>query len=175
MQCGSVQGSMLRAGLLLVAISVASACGQSSARSDPANAAPPSTVTVSPTATSVVPSSGAPAVSAQSPDPSAPEAPMLEPSEPQLIVIGTHCGVGFLSTSVNGRWWRTDEAPDEGDWIPAEWSSPTSASGLQVELLLSDDGNTLTVTYNGRAVVYAPTELRETDLCACVVSRQNCQ
>jgi hypothetical protein len=75
-------------------------------------------------------------------------------------------GVGFLSSSFNGQWWRTAEATDEGDWMPAEWSSPTSSSGLLVELLLSADGNTLTVTYNGRSVVYTPTVLRTSDLCA---------
>jgi hypothetical protein len=161
-----VQLFVRRAGLLIIAIYVASACGESDARPDASIASPPTTAVVTSSAPSVLPASVAPAVSAESPDPDVPEAPLLEPSERQSIVIGTHCGVGILSTSVNGRWWRTDEAPEEGDWIPAEWSSPTSASGLQVELMLSADGHTLIVTYNDRAVVYVPTELRETDLCA---------
>lgn len=161
-----VQLSVRRAGLLTIAIYVVSGCGESGARSDAAIASPPTTAVVTSSAPSVVASSVAPAVSGQSPEPDVPEAPLLESSEPLPIVIGTHCGVGFLSTSANGRWWRTDEAPEEGDWIPPEWSSATSASGLLVELMLSADGNMLTVTYNDRAVVYAPTELRETDLCA---------
>jgi hypothetical protein len=94
------------------------------------------------------------------------EGPQLEPGESELFELGTHCGVGILSSSFNGQWWRTAEAPEEGDWIPAEWSSPTSPSGLVVELLLSADGDTLTATYNGRPVVYTPTELRTSDLCA---------
>ena len=58
------------------------------------------------------------------------------------------------------------EATDEGDCMPAEWSSPTPSSGPLVELLLSTDGSTLTVTYNGRSVVYTPTVLRTSDPCA---------
>ena len=70
------------------------------------------------------------------------EAPLLEPGQPQLIEVATHCGVGFLSRSINGHWWRTAEASDQSGWLPAEWSSPEAASGLLLELLLSDDGNT---------------------------------
>ena len=101
-----------------------------------------------------------------SPPGSVTEAPLLEPGQPQLIEVSTHCGAGFLSRSINGHWWRTAEASDEGGWLPAEWSSPEAASGLLLELLLSDDGNTLTATYNGRSVEYASTDLRTSDLCA---------
>jgi len=92
--------------------------------------------------------------------------PPLEPGRVQLFELDTHCGVGFLSSSFNDQWWRTADAHDQRDWMPAEWTPPTSASGFVVELLLSADGETLTVTYNDHAVVYTPTELRTSDICA---------
>ena len=93
-------------------------------------------------------------------------APLLEPGQPQMFDLNTHCGVGFLSWRFNGQWWRTAEAGDQINWMPGKWYSPASLSGLSVELLLSADGNTLTVTYNGRSVEYAPTALTPSDLCA---------
>jgi hypothetical protein len=96
----------------------------------------------------------------------APSVDALEPGEPRLVEFATHCGVGFLSRSINDHWWRTLEAGDESGWLPAEWSSPEAVSGLLLELLLSKDGKTLTVTYNGRSVEYEPTDLRTSDPCA---------
>ena len=87
----------------------------------------------------------------------------LLPDETRHVELGTHCGVGFLSQKIDGRWWRTDEA--EGlDWMPQEW--PKAANGLVVEARLSADETRLTVSYGGRSVLYYPTQLTDADLCA---------
>jgi hypothetical protein len=91
---------------------------------------------------------------------------VLPPNEPRSFELSIHCGAGFLSEKFNGKWWRTSEASDTGDWLPAEWSSPQNGSRISVVLVLNSGGDELTLTRLGRAVVYAPTELTEADLCA---------
>jgi hypothetical protein len=73
---------------------------------------------------------------------------------------------GLLERAVQRKWWRTSEASDTGDWLPAEWSSPQNGSTISVVLELNSNGDKLTLTRLGRAVAYAPTEITEADLCA---------
>ena len=90
----------------------------------------------------------------------------LTPGESGLLTIGTHCGVGVLGRIVNGSVWRTSEA-DATDWVPFEWESGPMED-IEVVVALSEDGSTLTVEMNGRAVTYEQdgTEFTESDMCA---------
>lgn len=76
-------------------------------------------------------------------------------------------GVRVLYPSINNATWITDEAGDELDWIPSEWSDIRSPESIiTAELLLSDDNN-LIVTVADRSVTYRPiTPDEPASLCA---------
>jgi hypothetical protein len=44
-------------------------------------------------------------------------------NRPFKFEVGSHCGVGRLGLPVDGRFWITDEANDEPDWMPSEWAA----------------------------------------------------
>lgn len=72
---------------------------------------------------------------------------------------------GVLSTQLNGRWWRTDEANSELNWLPSEWRDAGAVEQIYVVLQVNTAGDRLEVSYAGRTVVYTPTELTDEDYC----------
>lgn len=72
--------------------------------------------------------------------------------------VGSHCGVGWLGLPVDGRFWITDEAKNERDWMPQEWAATQSAGAglITITVELSDDREELTASLAGRSVVYRP-------------------
>lgn len=94
------------------------------------------------------------------------EGETLPPEAPRTWDLSVHCGAGFLSYRINGTWWRTDEAGDETDWMPAEWPSAREVTGITVVLQVNEAGDELKVTYADHTVVYHPTEITDADLCA---------
>ncbi len=77
---------------------------------------------------------------------------------PFTFEVGSHCGVGQLGLPVDGRFWITDEAQGEPDWIPPEWAATqkVGANLIAVTVKLSTDRGHLTATLADRAVVYRP-------------------
>jgi len=75
--------------------------------------------------------------------------------------IYAHCGVKFLGR-INEMDWVSPEPGDNlevrNNWLPAEWNPPPNLpyGSLTAEIRFSDDGSTITATYNGRDVVYEP-------------------
>lgn len=83
----------------------------------------------------------------------------LAPGGRGLISVGIHCGVRVLDRPVNGRVWQTSEGVGVLDWVPAEWPIDSSRPDgpLLVEAHLSTDGDILTLSLDGRDVVYEST------------------
>ena len=90
---------------------------------------------------------------------------MLEPGGRSSLSVGIHCGVRVFDRPLNGRIWETSEAAGVLDWVPADWPvDPTKPDGpLTVEVRLSDDGDSLTLSLNNRDVEYVPTGTAYTD------------
>jgi hypothetical protein len=91
---------------------------------------------------------------------------VLRPGEPRRFDLSIHCGARVLSWKFNDRWWKTDEAGPEPDWVPAGWPSPTTNSGVIVTVELSADESTLSVRYADTTVQYHAGDLLSADLCA---------
>jgi len=89
----------------------------------------------------------------------------LPADEPRTWPLRIHCGAGVLSTQLNGRWWRTDEANSELNWLPSEWRDAGAVEQIYVVLQVNTAGDRLEVSYAGRTVVYTPTELTDEDYC----------
>ena len=102
--------------------------------------------------------------------PSADSGYTLQPGRRALISVGLHCGVRVLPSKLNGYAWETTEGNGATDWVPSEWSvDRVQPDGpLTVEIELSTDGDTLTLTQNGRSVMYEQSgvEFRDDQLCA---------
>ena len=106
-------------------------------------------------------------------DPSAPLLPivgsggMLQPGEPALMTVETHCGVRYLGQLNGSDWVASDPVSAQPDWIPAEWSS-SSSSPLRVRVELDADRNTIEASLNGRTIEYVIVEhlAEEMKLCA---------
>ncbi len=93
----------------------------------------------------------------------------LAPGEPMRLSLGTHCGVRILGRTINDTVWRTREGAGTIDWIPAEWAPDESFPDgpIDIRVVLSSDGRTITGSLNGREVVYHAdgTDFRPEDLC----------
>jgi len=83
----------------------------------------------------------------------------LPVEETYLFEVGTHCGVGYLSLPINGRFWISDEAAGEWNWMPPEWAETLGPGEelITMEVRLSDDGTALTATLADRSVSYRQT------------------
>lgn len=79
-------------------------------------------------------------------------------NRPFTFEVGSHCGVGQLGLPVDGRFWITDEAKGEPDWIPPEWAGKqkVGANLLTMTITLSTDRGQLTATLADRGVLYRP-------------------
>ena len=77
---------------------------------------------------------------------------------PFTFEVGSHCGVGQLGLPVDGRFWITDEAQGEPDWIPPEWAATqkVGANLIAVTVKLSTDRGHLTATLADRAELWRP-------------------
>ena len=75
-----------------------------------------------------------------------------------IFEVGSLCGVGRLGLPVDGRFWTTDEATGDPDWMPPEWAATQNAGAnlIMVTVRLSTDGGQLAATLAGRTVVYRP-------------------
>ena len=92
---------------------------------------------------------------------------LLSPNEPRTWELSVHCGAGFLSVQVNGKWWRTSEVPyPRYSWMPDDWPALNSgADVVPVVLLINSAGDELRVTHAGRTVTYGISEFTEADGC----------
>ena len=91
---------------------------------------------------------------------------VLRPGEPRRFDLFIHCGARVLGWKFNDRWWKTDEAGPEPDWVPAGWPSPAANSWATVIIELSADESTLSVRYADTTVHYHPGDLLPGDLFA---------
>jgi hypothetical protein len=106
------------------------------------------------------------------PGPSAPLLPivgsggMLQPGEPALMTVETHCGVRYLGQLNGSDWVASDPVSAQPDWIPAEWSS--GSSPLKVRVELDADRNTIEASLDGQTIEYVIVEhlAEEMKLCA---------
>lgn len=75
-----------------------------------------------------------------------------------IFEVGSLCGVGRLGLPVDGRFWITDEAKGESEWMPPEWAATQNAGAnlITVTVKLLTDGGQLAATLAGRTVVYRP-------------------
>ena len=75
-----------------------------------------------------------------------------------IFEVGSLCGVGRLGLPVDGRFWTTDEAKGDADWMPPEWAATQKAGAnlITVTVRLTSDRRQLTATLAGRTVVYRP-------------------
>ncbi len=93
----------------------------------------------------------------------------LTPGEPMRMSLGTHCGVRILTRTINETVWRAREGAGTIDWVPAEWAPGEMFPDgpIEIQVVLSADGQTITGSLNGREVVYHADgpEFREEDLC----------
>ena len=89
----------------------------------------------------------------------------LPGDEPRTLPLRIHCGAGVLSTQLNGRWWRTEEANSEPNWLPNEWRDAGAVEQIDVVVQVNTTRDRLEVSYAGRTVVYTPTELTDEDYC----------
>jgi len=94
----------------------------------------------------------------------------LAPETPSSYALGIHCGARILGL-INGQVWRAAEGDDIHQWIPAEWATDLAVrpdGPILLEVSLSSDEQTITASFNGRAVEYAPggSEFKAEDLCA---------
>jgi hypothetical protein len=82
----------------------------------------------------------------------------LPEGQPRSVTVGTHCGVRWLGTLINGVTWISDEATLVGDWMPDEWAASIADDEELITLVveLSPGGQTLTGTAGQRSVVYRP-------------------
>ena len=100
-----------------------------------------------------------PSISALAPD------EVLVADEPQTWDLSVHCGAGFFSYQINGKWWKAPEAGGHSSWMPVEWGSSNRGPRVDVVLEINPAGDELRATHAGRTVTYTPTELTEADLC----------
>ena len=93
----------------------------------------------------------------------------LEAGEPGRFEQGTHCGFRVLDTMINGQVWRAEGASD-GDWFPSGWrpGSSTLDGPVVIQLVLAEDGSTITASLNGTEVTYVAggSEWQDCDLCS---------
>jgi hypothetical protein len=77
---------------------------------------------------------------------------------PFSLEVGSHCGVGWLGLPVDGKFWITDEATNDLDWMPEEWAAtqPVGAGVITITVELSSDREVLTASLAGRSVAYRP-------------------
>ena len=81
---------------------------------------------------------------------------VIETGFPMDYRMAVHCGAEWLG-ELNGITWRTEVPPGAIDWIPPEWEPLVQDEAVVVSVLMeSGDPPTLTVTANGRDVVYLP-------------------
>jgi hypothetical protein len=63
-----------------------------------------------------------------------------------------------LALPVDGKFWITDEAKNERDWMPEEWAATQSvgAGSITITVELSTDREELTASLADRSVIYRP-------------------
>jgi hypothetical protein len=77
---------------------------------------------------------------------------------PFSFEVGSHCGVGWFGLPVDGKFWITDEAKNETDWMPEEWAAtqPVGEGLITITVELSANREELTASLADRSVVYRP-------------------